>query len=89
MNRQRWLLLTVTLVLIAGAGVLLNQLRTHQSLGLPGVKTSPIAGSIRLQVDLPAKVMDYDSKAFEVDEVFCPRTPALDAGGTWRRTGPG
>src|SRR5439155_22586886 len=61
-SQQNWLFLVIALVLMASAAALLNQLHTHQRLGLPGVKTSPIPGSIRLQVELPPRVLDYDSQ---------------------------
>ena len=69
MNRQKWVGLIVALVLMAGAASVLATLRTHQRLGEPAVKTSPIPGSIRLQVDLPEKVLNYASKALEVDQL--------------------
>jgi hypothetical protein len=69
MNRQKGFLLVTTLVLMAGTGVLLARLHGHQTLGLPGVKTSPIAGTQRLQVDLPEHVLDYASEKAEPTEV--------------------
>ena len=68
MNKQKWIILVAALGLMGGAATLLRQLQTHQKLGRPAVKTSPIAGSHRLQVDLPENVLDYASKAVEVDE---------------------
>lgn len=69
MNRQKGILLVTALVLMAGTGVLLARLHSHQTLGLPGVKTTPIAGSKRLQVDLPEHVLDYASEKTEPTEV--------------------
>ena len=54
--------------LIGGAAGLLARLQASQKLGQPGVKTSPIPGSRRLQVELPERVLDYTSEAVEVDK---------------------
>ena len=51
-------------------------MRAHQKLGQPGVKTSPIPGSLRLQVDLPERVQDYTSQAIEVDKTTLGWLPA-------------
>jgi hypothetical protein len=67
MNRQKSLTLVATLALMAGTAALLAWFHTHQKLGLPGVRTSPIAGSIRLRVDLPERVLDYSSEFIEPD----------------------
>ena len=69
MNKQKWLILLVALGLMGGAAGLLANLHTHQKLGQPAVKTSPIPGSQRLQVDLPECVLDWGSKPIEVDQL--------------------
>jgi len=69
MNKQKWTILAVTLLLMAGTGAVLARLRATQRLGVPAVKTSPIPGSERLQVDLPEHVLDYDSKPIPVDKM--------------------
>ena len=68
MNKQKWLILIVALGLMGGAAGLLTNSRTHQKLGQPAVKTSPIPGSIRLQVELPERPLDYTSQVVEVDK---------------------
>jgi hypothetical protein len=68
MNKQTWIILIVALGLIGSAAGLLANLRGNQKLGQPAVKTSPIPGSPRLQVDLPERVLDYTSRALEVDK---------------------
>jgi len=68
MNKQKWIVLIAALGLIGGAAGLLRYLEVHQKLGQPAVKTRPIAGSPRLQVELPETVLDYKSEAQEVDE---------------------
>jgi hypothetical protein len=68
MNKQTWIILIVALGLIGGTAGLLTNLRTHQKLGQPAVKTSPIPGSLRLQVELPERALDYTSQTVEVDK---------------------
>jgi hypothetical protein len=68
MNRQKWILVVVALALMGSAAGLLTRLHTNQRLGQPGVRTRPIPGSQRLQVELPERVQDYTSKPIEVDQ---------------------
>ncbi|MEI6779493.1 MAG: exosortase-associated EpsI family protein [Verrucomicrobiota bacterium] len=68
MNKQKWIVLIAALGLMGGGAGLLTNMRDHQRLGQPAVKTSPISGSVRLQVELPEHVPDYTSKAVEVDK---------------------
>ena len=68
MNKQKWIILITALVLMGGAAALLTRLQANQKLGPPGVKTTPIAGSGRLQVDLPERVLDYRSEAVPQDK---------------------
>jgi hypothetical protein len=67
MNKQKWIILTVALGLMGVAAGLLTMLRTNQRLGRPGVRTTPIPGGYRVQVDLPERVLEYTSQAFEPD----------------------
>jgi hypothetical protein len=76
MNRQKWILLCVTLALIGSAGGVLARLHSHQNLGKPGVKTSAIPNSIRLRVDLPETVLDYTSQWREADQLTLDVLPA-------------
>lgn len=69
MSKQKWIILIAALALMGGAAVLLTRLQATQKLGEPGVKTSPIPGSVRLQVDLPEHVLDYTSEAVPVDKL--------------------
>jgi Protein of unknown function (DUF3485) len=68
MNKQKWVILIAALGLIGGAAALLANLSANQKLGQPAVKTSPIPGSPRLQVELPERVLDYTSKPVAVDK---------------------
>ena len=61
MKNQKWLLLVVALVLMAGTAGALTWLRENQRLGKPGLKATPIPGSIRMNIELPARVLDFTS----------------------------
>jgi hypothetical protein len=69
MTQRKWLLFGVALLLIGGTAGFLSHLRLHQALGKPGVKTHPVPGSIRLQVDLPERVPGYESQFVATDEI--------------------
>jgi hypothetical protein len=69
MNKQKWTAFILALALIAGGAGWLSQFRSREKLGKPGVKTSEIAGSQRLRVELPERVLDYDSEFLEPDSV--------------------
>jgi hypothetical protein len=88
MNRQKWTLLLVALVMMAGALSLLAHLRAHQKLGRPGVKTHPLPDGIRLQVDLPERVLDYTSKPLEVEKLVLDFLPPDTSFGQRRYTAP-
>jgi hypothetical protein len=60
---------------MAGGVGSLAHLRTQQRLGLPGVKTTPIAGSTTLRVVLPEHVLDYESKPVEIPEIVTNTLP--------------
>jgi hypothetical protein len=75
MNRQKWLILLAALVMLAAAAALLTLLHTHQKLGRPGVKTRPLPDSIRLQVELPERVLDYTSDPLEVEKFVLDALP--------------
>ena len=88
MNRQKWLILLAVVVMLAGAIALLTGLRAHQKLGRPGVKTRPLPGSIRLQVELPERVLDYTSKPVEVPKFVLDFLPPDTSFGFGRYTAP-
>jgi len=69
MNTRKWIFFFIALLMMgSGAGVLVR-LKPNQRLGLPGVKTIPMAGSKNLEVILPEQVLDYTSERIEEDEV--------------------
>ena len=82
MNRQKWILLLAGLVLIGGSAVLLAWLSAHQKLGLPGLKSNPMPGTICRLIILPDQVLDYQSKWVEQTEVTTNTLPKDTSFGT-------
>ena len=68
MNRQLAISSVIALCLIGAAAVLLQRVHDRQALAPPGVKTHPLPESIRLEADLPQRVLDFDSEKLEIDE---------------------
>jgi hypothetical protein len=68
MNKQKWMMVILALGLMGGTAALLTRLKATQQLGQPAVKTRPIPGSERLEVQLPERVLDCTSEAVEVDK---------------------
>jgi hypothetical protein len=75
MTREKLRLWSVAVLLIAGAAGVLAYLRGHQTLGAPGLKTSPIPDSVRLQVDLPQLVGGDTSEAMETTKLVLATLP--------------
>jgi hypothetical protein len=67
MNKQKWTFLLVALALIGGTAFTLVRMKANQRLGRPGILTTPIPGSKRLEVYLPPKVLDYNSVGIPTD----------------------
>lgn len=65
MNRSKILSFLGVTILIVGTGLFLMWLRAHQKLGQPGVA-----------MELPAKVLDYDSTPIEVTDIEKKALPA-------------
>jgi hypothetical protein len=66
---QKWLIFFVTLALMAGTVGALTQLRARQKLGTPGIKGTPISGSVMMKIDLPERVLDFASSNVPEPEV--------------------
>ena len=60
-QKQKWLLLGIVLVLVMGTAGALTWLKSHQRLGHPGIKGAPIPGSVLLKIELPERVLDFTS----------------------------
>jgi hypothetical protein len=61
MKIQKWVILLIALAMMAGAAGTLNQLKGRQKLGQPGIKATPIPGSVVVNIDLPERVLDFSS----------------------------
>jgi hypothetical protein len=88
MNRQRSIMLLVALTLIVSAGGLLGRVRSHQKLGVPGIKHHSLPETIRVAIDLPEKVMDSTSEIMEPDELTVTTLPRDTSLGTRIYTNP-
>ena len=63
MKGGKLLIFVVVLALIgSGAGALV-WLKKNQKLGEPGIRAVAIPGSIKMDFDLPAQVLDFTSKS--------------------------
>jgi len=60
MKKNRLMLLAGFAVIAATIG-LLAMLKAHPRLGEPGIKVTPIPGSLAMQIDLPERVLDFTS----------------------------
>jgi Protein of unknown function (DUF3485) len=87
MNRTKWILAVVTVLLISSTAVLLARYKSMQRLGNPGVKTQPIANSKNLDVVLPETVLDYTSEVIPQSEVVTNVLPKDTCYGQRRYTG--
>jgi hypothetical protein len=69
MKNQKWLMLLIALALMAGTVGALTRLKANQRLGQPGIKATPIPGSVMMQIDLPERVLDFTSTNVPESEV--------------------
>jgi len=88
MKSKKWIALVMALVLMGTGAASLAWLHDHQKLGAPGVKTSPLAGTKNLQVELPEKVLDYTSEKVEIDDIVLNFLPGDTSYGQRRYTAP-
>lgn len=61
MNLQKRILLAVVLLMIGGTGFAVTWFRANQRLGKPGLKATPLPGTVVMKFDLPEKVLDFTS----------------------------
>lgn len=69
MNRQKWIIVVAALALMGGAAGVLARFAHNHRLGEPGIRTHAIPGSKRVEIELPARVLDYESEPRPVDEL--------------------
>jgi hypothetical protein len=76
MKIQKWLMLFIALVLIAGTAGALAWLKANQKLGKPGIiMATPIPGSVAMKIDLPAQVLDFTSSNVPESEIVLDYLP--------------
>ena len=68
MSRRKILIFVVVLALIGGGAAALTWLKQNQKLGQPGIRAKAIPGTIKLDFDLPAQVLDFTSKKEAQDQ---------------------
>ena len=70
MKNQKWLIFLSRCVLIAGtAPARWRGSRPTRKLGQPGIKATPIPGSVAMKIDLPEHVLDFTSTNVPEPEV--------------------
>jgi hypothetical protein len=67
MSNRNSKILIVGLLMIGGFAAGMTYLRTHQKLGKPGIITSTIPGSERLDIYVPRRVLDYGAVVMPTD----------------------
>ncbi len=75
MNRQKWIYLILTLALFAGAAGVLARLKAHQKLGNPGLRWRPTDDPVKVQIELPAQVLDYTSEVVPEEPIVVNTLP--------------
>ena len=61
MKKQKWSMFIVAFALMASAVGALIWLRDHQKLGEPGIKATPLPDSVAMKIELPERVLDFNS----------------------------
>jgi hypothetical protein len=87
-SKKKWFALGLTLLMMLGSGIMLSRLQGEQKLGVPGVKTAPLADSKNLEILLPEKVLDYTSEKVPIDQVVFNYLPADTSYGQRKYTAP-
>lgn len=88
MNRTKWILAIVTVLLIGSTAALLARYKSMQRLGNPGVKTQPIPNSKNVDVVLPETVLDYTSEVIPQSAIVTNVLPKDTCYGQRRYTRP-
>ena len=87
-DRRQTIALVASLALICIGAVVLGWLNGHHKLGTPAVKTSPLPGTKNLLVELPERVLDYESKIVPTDKIVLDFLPRDTSYGSRRYTAP-
>jgi hypothetical protein len=76
MKRREMTLLVSALVLIGSSAGVLGYYKTHQRLGKPGLKTSPIEGAgLRVKIEVPESALGFGGIAIPPSEVVTNMLP--------------
>ncbi len=67
MNRPHLPVFLAVLALIGATAFGMSQIKSHQKMGQPGVRTEAIPGDLRRKLYLPDKVLDYIAKPLPVN----------------------
>jgi Protein of unknown function (DUF3485) len=67
MNRQKWILFALALVMIGGTAASLTRVKAGLKLGQPGIQAAAIPDSLRLDISLPERVLYYNSTNISMD----------------------
>jgi len=86
MNRNKWILALVTLLLIGGTAGVIAKFKSFQRLGEPGVKTRPLSGSQNLEVVLPEQLLDFTAELLPVQAIVTNVLPRDTSYGRCRYT---
>jgi exosortase len=76
------------LAVILSGGIVLLNFQGHGGLSAPGVKAAPLPGSMNLEVQLPEKVLDWNSEKVPIDQVVFGYLPADTSYGQRKYTAP-
>lgn len=68
-TRQKAVLFTTSLMLIAGTWSALAWVKAHQRLGAPGIMATPVPGGATMRLELPARVLDFTSSNLPIAQV--------------------
>lgn len=75
MNRSKFFMGALVLVMVGTTAAVLVPMKLHQKLGEPGVKTRPMAGSKNLEILLPATLSGYSSEIITNSETELLKLP--------------
>jgi hypothetical protein len=75
MKSGKVLIFVLVLALIGGGAAALTWLKQNQKLGEPGIRATAIPGSIKMDFDLPAQVLDFTSKRQTQDQIVLNTLP--------------
>lgn len=88
MNKQKWILAVVTLLLIGAAAGLLGRFKTNQRLGQPGVIIDPVTTNRSQIVLLPERILDYESELVDQQDIVLNTLPRDTSFGSRRYQAP-